>query len=63
MRRKETNGCSSRRKRVVVSSFSGDVEAVRETEAVVEGMGDEEEGEDRPILPYSSLFILSSTNP
>ena len=29
----------------------------------MEGLGEEEEGEDRPILPYSSLFILSSTNP
>ena len=26
-------------------------------------LGEEEEGGPRPILPYSSLFCLSSTNP
>ena len=47
---------------------SGDVEAGNADEGETKGGGgtmfdDDGEGAERPILPYSSLFILSTENP
>jgi len=43
---------------------AGNGEPPRDAEEGEAGaLADEEEGGVRPILPYSSLFILSSTNP